>query len=137
MALQDSDVFIVSDTSGTNYKVSYTDLIAKLQADGVGGGGGMGNIIRFYNMTHGSAIFTHGSDIPPDTQHIAYNTTATYGAGNTIELHTYKWGFNSYVVGGSTQYGTLSAVPKDVTKDSFMVYVASRITSFGECTISY
>ena len=137
MALQGTDVFIVSDASGTNYKVSYTDLIAKLQADGLGGdGGGMGNILRFYSMTQGSATFTHGADIPPEKQHIAYNTTVTYGNGS-IELTTYKWGYNSYVYNGSTQYGTHSALPKDVTPNSFLVYVASRLTSSGECTISY
>lgn len=40
MALQDSDNFIVSDTSGTNYKISSTSLAAYINASASGGGGG-------------------------------------------------------------------------------------------------
>lgn len=37
MALTNTDVFIVSDTGGTNYKLTYNALLTKLQTDiGVG-----------------------------------------------------------------------------------------------------
>lgn len=40
MALQDSDNFIVSDASGTNYKINATSLATYINAQSSGGGGG-------------------------------------------------------------------------------------------------
>lgn len=73
MALQNTDNFIVSDTSGTNYKISYASLLSKLQADGLGGGGG--------SMVSTTSGFTDGkngrghrdrNDLMPDIYSVDY-----------------------------------------------------------------
>lgn len=68
MALQDTDNFIVSDTSGTNYKLSYASLLSKLQADGLGGGGGSMN--KVYRGTSTNSTLQHNLDIPATDQYV-------------------------------------------------------------------
>lgn len=79
MALTNTDVFIVSDTGGTNYKLTYSDLLAKLQADGVGGG--MSVLRGFANS--GTTVTT-GLGVDADKQAIqAYNVQTSSTGGNT------------------------------------------------------
>ena len=69
MALQDTDNFIVSDTSGTNYKLSYASLLSKLQADGLGGGGG-GSMNKVYRGSSTRVRLDHNLDIPTTAQYV-------------------------------------------------------------------
>lgn len=86
MALTNTDVFIVADTGGTNYKLTYSDLLTKLQSDI--SGGGMGNALRIYGYTGGPTVTT-GLNVPGTNQSVTYNGTANDPNGGTS--YTLNW----------------------------------------------
>lgn len=110
MSLQDTDNFIVSDTTGTNHRVSYADLLAKLQADGLGAGGGSMDL-----LAHGVDMIDQYESlrtisIPSNTKYLVLNSSGrdggaadlgnvyvSYFTGTTAEIRVeHTTGFMSF-----------------------------------------